>query len=343
MLVWGGQTGPYRERLLGDGAAYTPATNTWSVLPASPLNARTGMASVWTGRELFVWGGYDNVSPASSHVAGDGAVYSPDTNTWRRLPSAPLSARAYATAVWTGTDVVVIGGQPAVVRGQRSRRVEAAAWNRTTDTWRRLATIAEPSPRQVLGINVVNAGGVLYAWVLWATYISQGNTATGTQGIDLERYDSAVNRWHLMTTTGDVPAGLSQAPLWTGQEIINTASRFYCGFASCPYSPARPGQRLTLATNTWSAIAPGPADNSASMSLWTGSSLLSLSAIKPAAWDANHNKWYRLPRPPYAADQSGVAAVWTGTQLLQWGPMTPWSAVKHEPRPFYPEGLAFTT
>ena len=344
MLVWGGQTGPYRERLLGDGAAYTPATNRWSVLPASPLNARTGMASAWTGRELFVWGGYDRIGPksASFRAASDGAVYSPAANTWRKLPPAPLSPRVYASAVWTGSEVVLIGGQPAVVGAQRTGRVEAAAWNQSTDTWRRLATIAEPSPRQVLAIYVVNAGGTLYTWVLWATYITRGNSATGTQGIDLEKYDPAVNRWHRMTTTGDVPAGFNQAPLWTGQEIINPAGRFDCGFASCPYSPARPGQRLTLATHSWSAIAAGPADNSASMSLWTGSSLLTLSAVMPAAWDANHNKWYRLPRPPFAADQYGVATVWTGTQLLQWGPMTPWSAVKREPRPYYAEGMSFT-
>jgi hypothetical protein len=115
LLVWGGQSGPHDLVLHNDGAAYDPARRLWRQLPPAPLTPRALAAAAWSGRELIVWGGYDHLAmdPSGVHVAGDGAAYDPVRQTWRRLPPAPLSARAGATAVWTGREVLVVGGGPA--------------------------------------------------------------------------------------------------------------------------------------------------------------------------------------------------------------------------------------
>jgi len=69
LLVWGG------GQLRGGGfvpaargAAYDPATRSWSPLPLSPLRGRQSPTVVWTGRALLVWGGDERT---------DGAVYRP--------------------------------------------------------------------------------------------------------------------------------------------------------------------------------------------------------------------------------------------------------------------------
>ena len=60
-LFWGGTSQP----LFGsrgapawkNGALYEPDADSWTPLPASPLERRYGSMAVWTGREVIVWGG----------------------------------------------------------------------------------------------------------------------------------------------------------------------------------------------------------------------------------------------------------------------------------------------
>ena len=57
MIVWGGDT---NANLLGDGAIFDPASETWR--PMSDVVApapRYRAAAFWTGREMVLWGGVD--------------------------------------------------------------------------------------------------------------------------------------------------------------------------------------------------------------------------------------------------------------------------------------------
>lgn len=53
---------------------------------------------------VLVWGGR-NVSSWSGHV------YDPDADDWERLPRAPGPGRSAAAATWTGTEVLIWGGE----------------------------------------------------------------------------------------------------------------------------------------------------------------------------------------------------------------------------------------
>ncbi len=101
VIAWGGGCCGGDE---ADGASYNPATNTWRVLPVSPLSGRRA-AGVWTGKELVVVGGND----ADGNIFTDGAAYNPTTRTWRSIPSMP-APRGGASIVWDGTEVLVVGG-----------------------------------------------------------------------------------------------------------------------------------------------------------------------------------------------------------------------------------------
>jgi hypothetical protein len=57
------------------GEAYSPATNTWTALPASQLRGRLDPTAVWTGHQMIVWGGYSNTTSAKAFT--DGGVYTP--------------------------------------------------------------------------------------------------------------------------------------------------------------------------------------------------------------------------------------------------------------------------
>ncbi len=61
---------------------------------------------LWAGTELVVQGGFFR---GSSTFTATGGAYDPVMDAWRAIPPGPPSASA--CAVYTGTEVIVIGGQ----------------------------------------------------------------------------------------------------------------------------------------------------------------------------------------------------------------------------------------
>jgi len=78
--------------------------------------------AVWTGTNMVVWGGArycGGCGPSAlcsdnSHVMGDGAVFNPTSGTWSYISVSGANApgtRSGQTAVWTGSQMIVWGGQ----------------------------------------------------------------------------------------------------------------------------------------------------------------------------------------------------------------------------------------
>lgn len=134
MLIWGGAEGAAGgEEPLGDGAAYDPRHNTWTVLPEAPLRARSNAAVVWTGKEMLIWGGSDAGRPL-----GDGAAYNPETHEWRLLSAAPIPGAIGPATVWTGREMLVVGGLGSPPVG--------AAYDSAEDRWRTIGGIPARAP-----------------------------------------------------------------------------------------------------------------------------------------------------------------------------------------------------
>jgi hypothetical protein len=132
LLIWGGWDGGFREDpYFEDGAAYDPMAETWRMLPPSPLSGRAPF-SVWTGRELVVWGSTERATRTR-----DGAVYDPSTDSWRLITDAPADITD-GSAVWTGDEMIVFG---AALDGNNRADTQTAigiAYDPATDTWREL-------------------------------------------------------------------------------------------------------------------------------------------------------------------------------------------------------------
>ncbi len=284
---------------------------------------------MWTGRVWFVWGGSDG----SGTALDDGAVYDPQTMSWRRLPNAPLAARWNAQALWTGADVLVIGGQTG--HGE-SAPPSVAAYHPGTDRWRRLAAVpAAGGAAHTTAITAAFSQGHLYAWRQSATvtHVSASETATYA-GLQLLRYEAAANRWTSITTTGGPPVAVEQA-IPTGDSVgsvLVPAGQQCPPYASCPAPYNLNGYRWNPTTTQWAALPHGPIDDLSPTPLWTGAALLEFDTTtwesgpdgthnpgEAAVWDPANNGWTTLPAAPYAADQP--AAVWTGDRLVVWGQM----------------------
>ena len=108
MIVWGGWSG---SSDLSDGGRYNPEADSW--IPLSSIGvaaAREYHTAIWTGTEMVVWGGCYH-SGGYVYYLSNGGRYNPTADSWTTLPvtGAP-TARTYHTAVWTGSEMIVWGG-----------------------------------------------------------------------------------------------------------------------------------------------------------------------------------------------------------------------------------------
>jgi len=108
MIVWGG----YGAELFNTGGRYDALADAWT--PTSTTAApfgRSQQTAVWTGREMIVWGGIYDAS-GYSYSTNTGGRYDPAADSWS--PTTTVGApdgRELHTAVWTGTAMIVRGGE----------------------------------------------------------------------------------------------------------------------------------------------------------------------------------------------------------------------------------------
>ena len=111
MMVWGGSHLSGDSPLnvgLSTGACYNPASDSWR--PTEIRGAPAGRmycSTAWTGSEMIVWGGGDQVRGNDS----TGGRYNPATGEWIGTANtgAP-SPRGLTSAVWTGEGMLIYGG-----------------------------------------------------------------------------------------------------------------------------------------------------------------------------------------------------------------------------------------
>jgi len=195
--------------------AYNPTTDTWRTLPPSGLTPRADAITVWTGKELVIWGGINSDFTAAY---ADGARLDPVTDTWRRLPPAPVPARGMATAVWSGHEILLWGGDTAA----GTEVGKGAAYDPATNTWRAL-------PLSPLRAKTLPAG-------VWTGhfFLVIGGSAGGSlpaPGPGAAAYDPATNSWTALPAAPLYPPGLNSptvaadqreggTALWTGKAVV---------------------------------------------------------------------------------------------------------------------------
>lgn len=117
----------------GNGGRYDPVTDRWH--PISPNGAPPYGVEietlVWTGTEVFVWGG--NYFSA----------YNPLTDSWRQLPrSCSPTSRLYSEGIWTGNEMIIWGGYIA-----SSLLDTGGLYHPASNLWSSTSLINAPSPR----------------------------------------------------------------------------------------------------------------------------------------------------------------------------------------------------
>jgi hypothetical protein len=104
-VVWTGEEIIWWETAI----AYDPARRAWtSIAPPLPLPFADPLV-VWTGRELVIIGGNTAAACRGDCPGAIGAAaYSPDEDRWRRIAEPPVALSSAASAIWDGTEVLVV-------------------------------------------------------------------------------------------------------------------------------------------------------------------------------------------------------------------------------------------
>jgi N-acetylneuraminic acid mutarotase len=115
MLIWGGTSDGVNY--LSNGARYDPGTNTWLPMSTIASPGRRAFASFVfdsARSELVVWGGTFRTNEVPDTPRADGARYDAAHDSWAPMNEqlAVPAARARAAAVWTGSEMLVWGGDP---------------------------------------------------------------------------------------------------------------------------------------------------------------------------------------------------------------------------------------
>lgn len=214
MLVWGGvfNTGiPSTSVVLGDGAAYDPASDTWT--PISMVGApapRFRHSAVWTGSRMIVWGGTRSFLPFDGINAG--AIYDPASDTWT-----PMSAfgspgpRDGHAAVWAGSRMVIWGG---VDSAKMAYVTTGGIYDPVTDTW--TATSDRGAPVNGPGTPLYTALTANAEMIVWGGLVGAAGGLTNTGGI----LDLASNSWTPTAQTNAPSERFGHSAVWTGARMI---------------------------------------------------------------------------------------------------------------------------
>ncbi|MBI5500086.1 MAG: hypothetical protein HY907_07565 [Deltaproteobacteria bacterium] len=211
MLVWGGLVS-WPTAVRDDGVRYDPATDNWEVLPPMSWSSpRWSAVAVWTGTTMLVWGGWRQTTGTPS-ATGD--RFDPATGAWRAMSTtgAP-AARGAATAVWTGSELLVWGGatSDAVGSAPSGSLGDGGAYDPAADTWRAISPIGAPSARH--HYSAVWTGTRM---IVWGGQLANGDPALG----DGAAYDPATDTWTPITMFGAPAARRGHTAIWTGTEMV---------------------------------------------------------------------------------------------------------------------------
>lgn len=309
LIVAGGVTRP------GDGtsgqlpaaAAYDPAADAWRRLAPPP--AGVGAGADWTGHTLVVWTGN---GPAGAAVA---ASYDPSTDQWRRLPDGPLGPREGNANLWTGDELLVIGGHS----GDAFATPVAAALDPATGRWRPLyglygLTLAGgPNGAVWDGREAIVAGAL--------SLCPEQGTACGRSRPIVVAYDPAADRMReVQLPSASAAFGGEEArsltPVaWTGREVI--------------FRVWSPGSlrvlRYAPAGGAWHVGAQAPCvleHGSDTQTAWIGDRLVAPCGVDGLqVYDPRTDSWQRRTLTPGISpftERSGSALAWTGRELLVW-------------------------
>jgi N-acetylneuraminic acid mutarotase len=229
-----------------------------------------------------------------------------DTWTPTNLTDAP-DGRVAHTAVWTGSEMIVWGGDSCLVGCEENT---GGRYSPSTDSWTATSTTNAPDGRHYH--TAVWTGTDMIVWGGVSLFIGILNTGG--------RYNPATDGW-VATSTVNTPEGrYRHTAVWTGSEMIvwggsgsnnlNTGGR---------YNPTNDSWMPTSTTNA-------PDGRVSHTAVWTGSEMIvwggggfDVFFNTGGKYDPITDSWTATSTTNAPDARQGHTAIWTGNNMIVWG------------------------
>ena len=274
---------------------------------ANVPSTRFKHTAVWTGSEMIVWGGIANFQEMGP-LLNTGGRYNPSTDSWAPTSTGANvpSVRSGHTAVWTGTEMIVWGGNT-----NENYCNTGGRYNPSTDSWTPAGTGANvPTGRS--GHTAVWTGTEMIVW--GGSYYDC--LATG------DIYNPSTDSWTITSTGANVPsARIEHTAVWTGTEMIIWGGDDH-------YNLFNTGGRYNPFTDSWIATSTDanvPSPRASHTAVWTGTEMIIWGSFfgslnTGGRYNPSTDSWIatstgaNVPSP-----RASPTAVWTGTEMIVWG------------------------
>jgi N-acetylneuraminic acid mutarotase len=294
-------TGAYRLPAISEDAACSDDTWRATTTASVPLG-RAGHTAVWTGSEMIVWGGYGGHAVGLLHTGGR---YFPSTDTWTttNITNAPIG-RDFHTAVWTGNEMIVWGGE-----GDNFMPLNSGGgYSPGTDTWTVTSSTNAPTARS--RHTAVWTGSEMIVWGgLDPTYRNTGG-----------RYNPSTDTWTPTSSTNAPTARQLHTAVWTGSEMI-----IWGGLGTTDY--LNTGGRYNPSTDSWTATSStnAPDARDTHTAVWTGGEMIVWGGYSNPFFNTGGrynpmtNSWIATSTANAPDARIWHTAVWTGSEMIVWG------------------------
>jgi hypothetical protein len=313
MIVWGGTVDGNLG--LADGATYSLATDTWTMLPAAPIKGRAGHTTVFAANSMIVWGGTD----LSGTYFADGAMYDPILKSWKTIGSTSLAPRMEHAGGWvdapTAHQMVIWGGHDATTFFG-----DGARYDPGTDGWKALPA----APISARGRTANSVVGTILA--IWGGETKTSPSCPSDCPTDGAGYDLANDSWPIFASPGPTAR---VDPACAVIDDLNGRLALWGGETSSG-ATLEDGERANPTGTSWvpidSAGSAFSAGASRSLSLaWGGAKFCVWSGHQGgnvfddgACFDPTATSWTALPAAPIKGRINGTV-VSTGKSVIVWG------------------------
>jgi N-acetylneuraminic acid mutarotase len=312
----GGNSGNVYSNTLNSRAilqmGYDPLSQDWNPIEAQYDLAVVDHTAVWTGSEMIVWGGIDTRGTPSpgDDVPFAGLRYWAEDDVWMSVSTPPsgFEYRRDHTAVWTGSKMIIWGGQS--IDGS-TYYADGAAYDPVSDTWTTLESTNAPSARAQHTAVWTGTQMIVWGGLDSSTFIGEGYTYEPSAGSGL--------KWQQMSPTNEPSARVTTA-VWSGTDFF-----VFGGYNSG--GPQQDGAFYNPGTNTWFSRASLSSPLNFHSLVWAGAHLLrvggvdSFSTVDSAAfYDVSGDTWTDIAPYPLGFRSNHTSVYVAGSEyVLVWG------------------------
>jgi hypothetical protein len=257
--------------------------------------------------------GYQNCGTSTEETSNAPSSSTPDQFTanpnqvqpvihWQSMPStgAP-SARGRSAMVWTGSKMIIWGGDPL---NMGSYLNTGGVYNSLNSSWSSTSMVGVPSAR--LDPSAVWTGSKMIVW-------SGAEITTNDGGL----YDPSSNTWSTMSNVGAPSVRFWTASVWTGSKMIVWGGQNMSG------TKFNTGGLYNPTTNSWSTMSTvgAPSARRLPTTVWTGSKMIVWGGgtSDGALYDPIANNWSAMSNVGAPSARYQPSAVWTGSKMIVWG------------------------